>query len=921
MRRVKVGAFPLSGYQEIVNGTEYRGYGYDFLRSLEHYANLEYDFVGADKRWGDMFEMLRTGQIDLWTGVARTPERDEVFSYSHPIGTTYTRITVRPHDDRFHIKEDDFSGLNGIHIGTLKESSTRAELLKFARKNRFAYRETIYDTEEAQVTALRNHQIDAILGGSTRKLEYEKLLTQFAPVPIYVAVRKGDEALLNEINYGIEQMDANEGDWRNTAYYANFVDIKAKELVFTPRERAFIDEVRSGRRTITAAVETDAAPYSYWDGKEFKGIIPAYFAHLMQTAGLPYKTVVPRNLFEAHNFAGRTSPDVLMNCVYNQEGMYGTDAIFSEPYMQVTFSQVTLAGFQGAIRRVATVDPRKIQIINSHLADDVSYLIVETREAALKAVEAGEADAAYVYSYFAEKYVYQHPEANLAYRVLNSPVLQASVCVNPASDHTLAGIINKVLRNESPQFLDELFLKDTNYEAPAVTVRQFLVQNPRLTAGVFMVFSLALLVLSIRIIMSRNTAKLAAEHLAYTKSLQEKNEELERLVEREAKANQAKREFLFNMSHDIRTPMNAILGFAELANYHLNDTAKLRDYIRKIHLSGNNLLGLINNVLEMSRIESGKSVLKETLCDMNDFFRTLLVSFEDSAAKKHQTLTSDIRLEHPQIYADATKMQQVVTNILSNAVKYTPDGGTISITVTEHPVREAGKTAVVCVIRDTGIGISKAFLPHIFDQFEREHNTTTTGIEGSGLGMSIVKKLIDLMGGAITIESEQGKGTTVRITTVHRLAPAFDGTESANTLKKTTKSLKGVRILLAEDNPLNAEIAVEVLRGAGVEVDAVGDGEDCVKAVMEKPAGYYAAVLMDIQMPRMDGYAATKLIRAFADPRKKRIPVIAMTANAFAEDQQKAMACGMDEFLAKPLNFMQMLKTLDAVIEKTAQTA
>ena len=251
-------------------------------------------------------------------------------------------------------------------------------------------------------------------------------------------------------------------------------------------------------------------------------------------------------------------------------------------------------------------------------------------------------------------------------------------------------------------------------------------------------------------------------------------------------------------------------------------------------------------------------------------------------------------------------MQQVVTNILSDAVKYTPDGGTISITVTEHPVREAGKTAVVCVIRDTGIGISKVFLLHIFDQFEREHNTTSTGIEGSGLGMLIVKKLIDLMGGAITIESEQGKGTTVHITTVHRMAPTFDGTESANTLKKMTKSLKGVRILLAEDNPLNAEIAVEVLRGAGVEVDTVGDGEDCVKAVTEKPVGYYAA---------------TKLIRAFADLRKKRIPVIAMTANAFAEDQQKAMACGMDAFLARPLNLMLIVKTLDAVIEKTAQTA
>ena len=920
VRHVKVGAFPLSGYQEIV-GTEYRGYGYDFLRALAHYANFEYEYVGADKSWSDMFEMLHTGQIDLWTGVARTPEREAAFLLSQPIGTTYTRITVRPDDDRFHVTEQDFSALNGIHIGTLKDSSTRAELLKFAREKRFAYRETVFETEEAQVAALRAKKIDAILGGSTRKLEYEKLLTQFAPVPIYVAVRKDDEALLDEINYGIGQMDATEGDWRNTFYYANFVDTPSKTLTFTARERAYIEDVHAGRKTITATVEADAAPYSYWDGNEFKGIIPSYFAHLMKTAGLTYRSVVPKNLFEAHNFAGRTAPDVLMNCVYNQAGEKGTDAVFSDPYMQVTLAQVTKMGFSEDVHSVATVDPRKVELINPPLKGKVSYLIVATREAALKAVEEGKADSAYVYSYFAEKYVYQHPEANLVYRVLNSPVLSASVCVNPQSDHTLAGILNKVIRSDSPRVLEELFVRDTNYAAPDVTVEQFLKQNPKIVGATLVGSFLLLLVLVIRIMMNRNTAKLAAEHLAYAKTLQEKNEELERMVEREAKANQAKREFLFNMSHDIRTPMNAILGFAELANYHLSDPVKLRDYIRKIHLSGNNLLGLINNVLEMSRIESGKSVLKETLCDVQAFFRSLLVSFEDSTAKKHLTLTSDIHLNHPQIYADVTKLQQVVTNILSNAVKYTPEGGSIHLSVAEKPAREAGKVVIECTVKDTGIGISKAFLPHIFDQFEREHNTTTAGIEGSGLGMSIVKKLIDLMGGTITIESEQGKGTTVRMRTVHRVVQNFDPEKAADALDKPPHSLKGIRILLAEDNPLNAEIAVEVLKGAGVDVDAVGDGEDCVKAVMEKPAGYYAAVLMDIQMPRMDGYTATKLIREFADARKNRIPIIAMTANAFAEDQQKAMVCGMDDFLAKPLNFMQMMKTVEAVIEKTGRAS
>ncbi len=392
--------------------------------------------------------------------------------------------------------------------------------------------------------------------------------------------------------------------------------------------------------------------------------------------------------------------------------------------------------------------------------------------------------------------------------------------------------------------------------------------------------------------------------------MKQKNDELEQAIKREEAANRAKSEFLFNMSHDIRTPMNAILGFTQLAERNLNDPEKLADYLGKISRSGDNLLDLIDNVLTMSKIESGESTLHESICDLQELKQSLLISFEGETNRRHQTRNIELKVRHQKVWMDMTKVRQVFMNIISNAVKYTPDGGTISVVTTEYDIGQDGYAEYETVVQDTGIGISQEFLPHIFDQFERERNTTESGIQGTGLGMAIVKKNIDQLGGTVKIESELGKGTRVTVRLKYRIAEEAPEERSGEETVQKKADISGWHILLAEDNDLNAEIAIELLTMVGCQVDRAENGKVCVEKLEQAGPNHYDVVLMDIQMPVMNGYEATQAIRKLDDLAKRHTAILAMTANAFEEDKKKALDAGMDGFVAKPIALGQLTEIL-----------
>jgi signal transduction histidine kinase/ActR/RegA family two-component response regulator len=378
-------------------------------------------------------------------------------------------------------------------------------------------------------------------------------------------------------------------------------------------------------------------------------------------------------------------------------------------------------------------------------------------------------------------------------------------------------------------------------------------------------------------------------------------------------ANKAKSTFLFNMSHDIRTPMNAILGFADLLEKHLDDKIKRKEYLANIKTSGKYLLDLINEVLEMARIENGKVSLDEEPFAVDDLVKDIRVVLDEQYRKKKLQVERDIVVSDPCIYCDAVKIKGIYLNILSNAIKYTPEGGRIKISMREYAGRSAEYGIYETTVEDTGIGISAEYLPHIFDSFSRERTVTENKVVGTGLGMGIVKKYVDLMGGNISVESELGKGTKVTVQLEHHIAEPYE-TEPEPHSELSADFVAGKRILLAEDNELNREIAEEILHEVGFSVDSAEDGIQCVDKVLKAEPGYYDLILMDVQMPNMDGLKATRVIRKMEDKKRASVPIVAMTANVFEEDKKKAMKAGMDGFVGKPIEIPKLLDVMHRLL-------
>lgn len=379
-------------------------------------------------------------------------------------------------------------------------------------------------------------------------------------------------------------------------------------------------------------------------------------------------------------------------------------------------------------------------------------------------------------------------------------------------------------------------------------------------------------------------------------------------------ANAAKSTFLFNMSHDIRTPLNAILGYTDLIINSDGDKERTLDYASKIKGAGDFLLSLINNVLEMARIESGKIVINEEPYVSGTIADELGALFSESMKAKNIDFQYSLTSSTKYIFADKVKIKEIYLNLLSNAYKYTPNGGKVRMTFRELPSSKPGYVRIQGIVSDTGIGMSEDYLPKLYDEFIRSSNSTESGIQGTGLGMPIVKKYIDLMGGSIEVQSEIGKGTTFTVTLTHKIAHV-DDMESATAKNVDTSIFEGKRILLAEDNELNAEIAIEILTGAGFEVEHAKNGVECVDMLTKADAHYYDLILMDIQMPKLDGYGATERIRNIDNIEKAQIPIIAMTANAFDEDKQNAFSIGMNGHIAKPINIPVLFDTLSSVVK------
>ena len=526
----------------------------------------------------------------------------------------------------------------------------------------------------------------------------------------------------------------------------------------------------------------------------------------------------------------------------------------------------------------------------------------DTQEDAAKLVKDGQADCFVTGISSENKYSKKYSFYSVP---LLNPV-KSCFAVN-SGNRSLLSILNKTIKAMPVNMLAGA-LAMYKSSARKVTLSDFIKDNFFMALLVSSIAVAAILLTILKLLRKARKAEAAARKAA--SDTQELNAKLQVAVEKAESANHAKSTFLFNMSHDIRTPMNAIIGYADLASRHLDDPAKLKNYMENIQVCGQNLLMLLNNVLDLARIENDKTEMEYSVSDIEKDFRNCVAMFRNQADSKGQTLMVTTQLQYPYIYADIPHLTEICTNLVSNAVKYTGAGGTIRCNVTQKPGEKEGWCDTVVTVADNGIGMSQEFQKHIFEPFERERTSTVSKVEGSGIGMGIVKKLVGLMGGTVAVESRIGVGSKFTVTIPCRIASEDETQAKRETNPSDQKCLCGTRILLTEDNDLNAEIAVELLQEEGCTVDRAKDGVECVDMLEKAANGTYQLILMDIQMPVMNGYDAARKIRGLDDPQKANIPIIAMTANAFTEDRQVALDAGMNDHIAKPINMNVLVPTL-----------
>ncbi len=1181
-RTVKAGVFFFDGYHMRDNNGVYTGYGIELLNLISQYSHLNFVYTGYDRSWDEMLDMLERGEIDVVTSARKTKQRTENFAFSLPIERNSTILSIQ--EQNTNIRSGDYSTYNGMMIGLLAGSSQNESLPDFAEENGFTYYTREYDDTAQLETDLQNGTIDAILTSNLRRSENEKILDTIEADYFYAITRKEDQDLLDEINYAINQMNINEGDWANVLYFKYYGNSSSSTGAFTPRELAYIQAVASGEKHITATSMINRRPYSYVEDGELKGILPDFFDSLMQMAGLPYEKVVPETQEEYNRLKDNGGVDVVVDWQQfaSTESNYADGGFLTDAYMSTGAALLTHKNFNGPVTSLAVTNGQEGLPLEHEQFNNARIMSYPTPEDTIQAVLDGKTDAAYVRTYAAQYFVNNDLSNSLRFSTIDSEQIIFNMYINNNCDHELVTILNKCIHQISDDVLSQLVIKYTANTPENVTFIKYMSVHPEMLLLLSALIALAIGVILFLYLRSRWNNKLLRtteqskqeleEQLAIvsalsrdylnvytlnmrnaavrivklegylTPGLDRKSKEeyyypevlrryiesrvleedkeyltealsiekvkealstnteyigtyhvrigdeihdyqftyvsykaegqtdplvlagfrnIDEIVSKEQQqkailedalhmaqaASEAKTSFLSSVSHDIRTPMNAIIGFLALMKDEADNPDLVREYIQRIDAASNHLLGLINDVLDMNKIESGSTTLNLVEMNMAEVIDEINTIIRPQAKSKNQTFdifASHLNFEH--LLGDKMRINQILINLLSNSVKYTPENGTIEMRVDELPQVVDNYSRIRFTISDNGLGMSEDFLNVIFDPFTREDSKVTHEIQGTGLGMAITKNLVDLMGGSIKVESKLGKGSTFvvelelhiqerddnpKFWTDHSLGkmlvvddddeicqnvvhtmretgvvveyatsgktaikmiedarqagkpydlilldwkmPELDGLETARLIRKSypvkipillltaydwseieqeaieigvdnfipkpffmstfkeaicqvtdtpqnedksnDSAVQGKRILVVDDIEANHLILVKILSSQGAICEAIENGQKAVDAFLNSQPGTYDLILMDVQMPVMNGYEATKAIRASSHPDAKNIPIIAMTANAFVDDVRDAINSGMNAHITKPIQIDKLKSTIRQVLD------
>ena len=902
---IRVGSFEDTFNYVDENGVR-RGFGYELMQALAGYAGWKFEYVKCD--WSDCFDKLENGEIDVIGDISYTDERAQEMLFSEePMGEEkYILYADLSHTD---IETSNFKSMDGKRVGVLLGTEPESMLTEWEKKNCIHTEHVnVYDNDDVK-KKLADNEIDCFvsLEESIWSERGISSVTNIGKSGIYFAINKERSDIKEELDCAMRQLDK-DNPFFKADLYKKYFTLEYSQIL-TSEEKSWVEE--HGAIRIGFLNDDPAVFFMDEETGKLTGMLAEYIAYAKDCLG---NQILKFNLqsYDDYDEMIQALQDCEIDMIFyvgrnpnfaEEKGFALTNTAWTYSLMVVTDEKYFN---ENEVQTVAV--PKEKEALKQHIAFNYpqwKFVNYDSLDDAADMVIKEKADCFIMGTSQVIKY-----DNNKDFKSIPLTKTMEACFAVKGGEGPLLSILNKTLKTmPSDMLTSALAIYDST--ADKVTFFDFIKDNLPLFFGATSLFALGIIGIILVLLRKARKAETAAKIAA--EDTQKLNDKLEIALKKAEDASLAKTSFLHNMSHDIRTPMNAVLGYAQLMKDELKGKGmpETSEHLEKLQQSGKLLLSIINNVLDMARIESGRMEIDESYAQIEYIRQDLFEIFDDEAKKKNIAFTYTMNVEHDHVLTDITKVKEIFVNILSNAIKYTPAGGSVMVNIDELPCDEPEYMIVRTRISDTGIGMSQEYLTKIFDAFTREHNTTKSKIAGTGLGMSIVKKYVDLLGGTIDVESELGTGSAFTVTLKHKIADESCYVKKhVEELGTGSEILNGRHILLAEDNDLNAEIAEAILERAGLKIERVEDGIQCVDRIAKMPVGTYDMILMDIQMPKMDGYKATQEIRHLPDKDKACIPIIAMTASAFEEDKREAIAAGMNGHITKPINVDELMAIL-----------
>ena len=881
------------------NGKKY-GYGYDMMQDLSEYLQCTFSYVGFEKSAKECEEMLKNGELDIYTAAKITEERQKEFTFSkHPAITSTTCMNVKRGNKA--VVAGDYSTYNGLKIGLLRRHTYNDRFIQFTKEKGFDCDIVYYSTPTELSNALINGEVDALVNSYIRTPEDETTIENFGETPYYFMAKKENQKLIDEIDSAIDEMNIESPNWR-TNLYNQYYGSQNSNTELTKDERKLLKQMQAEHTTIRAVMNPDNNPYSWYEDGHAYGIAVDIFYETVKRMGLDYEMipVSSRQEYKKVLESGKADICIDIDGYYSDEGDYKYK--LTDAYLTTTVSALKRRGSSGKLNKIGVLeDTFAMKEILDSAWPNAEIVLLKTTDQCVKKIISGEIDGALMMSYTAQKTARDDTQNRLSVDIVPRTTLELKMGVNYKADHNFVSLWKKILLQVSADKSDELVQEYLNKtENPNLIA--YLFDHPIYLVGTvgLLFFILMIILLCIGSTRAKNEQLRISEQL--TDALMEAK-----------KANDAKINFFSKMSHDIRTPLNVVLGMTQIAKKYKDDSDKLDDALENITSEGNYLLSMINSILDVNQLSHGHIELVYKPFDPNECMKDCMEILVPLAERKNQTLTVSSDFRNHVVVGDAGRFSQIMVNIVSNAIKYTDNGGKIKVTLKALP---GNHYCFKC--EDNGIGMSQDYLDHICEEYSRADDKQISVTEGTGLGMSVVKGFTELMHGTLQVESELGKGS-IFIVDIPFGEPSIKERElvlhSGEEQYLIPSNFKGKKVLLVEDNLLNAEIAMELLQSIGLTVELAENGKEAVRKYEDSAINEYFVIFMDMQMPVMNGIEATKQIRT-SGRSDKDIVIIAMTANTLAKDRKSCEDAGMNGYISKPVHLKEIGKTLKEFIDK-----